>query len=645
MLRLIRCQFEGLRGFEELELSDLNAVTVFVGPNGAGKSTILRVLALSFSILNKGTLCDLMEKHDAWERFKIGRLYFEPTEFMPLKQYAEYFGGPLNEITKVEVEIAIEDGKFSVRRLRCNEHEIRFAIQQSTRADILQKRIAIKALENKRADLEKKRTPQLNHQQIQQLIAQASAVEAELDRGNRELDGLNAVTVKVTSAEDVGLLNRDHVDEFLSDLNFPLVRHVDTHYLQEDAIPKLISELLKDKKGKKASHAKYLESIGRLSRLLQAEVDVFEVENKADLHINGTSYERASSGTKISLSFFGLTNLGDPRCIILWDEPENGLHPTRRSRLLELMFGDGRQFVLATHAAEFAPVFSDQGKVFRSSSYYSEEGTDVRLSVQHVADRRGAFASLEALGVHPAKTLFTANVVIWVEGPTELLFYRHWLMPRMLRRGLYEGFHYAFMQYGGSLISYLSVADEGQLGSTFDLLSMCRHPIVIVDSDLRADTSHQSPMDFLKRGAVRLLNEIEKLNAQRPGGAKFLWTAGREIENYLPESAIWHAIASLWKGYEGHKESLQSRPLVIGKYDSYSEALKNHFIEAGVVDNKETDQATALAKGRSIWGSENKVEMMRSALTMRGLTEADLKYDFDDVLSEIENFVVQVGER
>jgi hypothetical protein len=208
-----------------------------------------------------------------------------------------------------------------------------------------------------------------------------------------------------------------------------------------------------------------------------------------------------------------------------------------------------------------------------------------------------------------------------------------------------EGFHYTFMQYGGALISYLSIADEAQLESTFDLLSMCRHPIVIVDSDLRSDPKGVLPRDFLKRGAARLLEEIDKLIGQRPGAAMFLWTAGREIENYLPESAIWHAIESLWKGYSDYKGSLKSKPLVIGSYDSYDEALKQHFVGLNVIDCDNDDPQKRLPKGRSIWGAPNKVEMMRNALTMKSLTEADLKLDCAARLTEIENFVAAICEK
>nr|WP_268961919.1 AAA family ATPase [Paraburkholderia domus] len=423
------------------------------------------------------------------------------------------------------------------------------------------------------------------------------------------------------------------------------VEHVDARQLYENAIPRMISQLLVEKKGRRVENEKYSRAVKRLEHLVQSQVEVSDIGGKEDMHVNGVQYKKASSGTQITLSFFGLTRLGEPNCIILWDEPENGLHPTRRARLLELMFEDGRQFILATHAAEFAPVFSEKGKVFRCEANFDADNTVVRLGVQRVADRRDAFIALEALGVHPARALFTANVVIWVEGPTELVFYRHWLVPRLTRRGLHEGFHYTFMQYGGALVSYLTIADDSQFESTFDLLSMCRHPILIVDSDLREAPVNKTPVEFLKKGAARLLAEVEKLNSDRRDAALFAWTAGREVENYLPEAAVWYAVGAVWQGYKDHEIALTSGGFFIGQYQSYEEALEKHFDAANVVNVDKDDPMKRAAKGRSLWGAGNKVEMMRAALAMPNLAEGKLKWGCSSLLQQVEDFVVRISEK
>ncbi|WP_081771853.1 ATP-binding protein [Paraburkholderia nodosa] len=643
MMRLFHCEFQGLAGFSELDLDNLKDLTIFVGPNGAGKSTILRVLRLAFEILNRKTLCDIPPSHRAWDRFEVATLRFRSGVISLPPKFAEYLGVS----DEIVVDIVCNESQFIIQRICCGDNEMQFAQPQITKTKISEHIKGIENLEEQKIELAKRRHTQQAQQapqtpqQIQQLNTQIAAAEENLRQQNAQLGVLRSVPVQLGSGETL-ILERDEVDSLLESLEFPQVQFVDTQLLHEEAIPKLITELLREKKGRKAQSQQFAETMNRLSHLLQSDVDVSEEEGHADMHINGVPYARASSGTQITLSFFGLTRLGEPGCIVLWDEPENGLHPTRRARLLNLMFADGRQFVLATHAAEFAPVFSENGKVFRCDARYDEQSTEVSLTVEHVADRRDAFLALEALGVHPARTLFTANVVIWVEGPTELLFYRHWLNPRMRAQGFIEGFHYTFMQYGGALISYLSIADDAQLESTFDLLSMCRHPVIIVDSDLKEDPNGRPPSDFLKKGAARLLSEVNKLNQERPGAAMFDWTEGREVENYLPESAIWHAISSLWKGYQDYSEKLQSVPLIIGQYESYEESLTKHFCDLHVTDASENNESDRRAKGRSIWGAGNKVEMMQKALTAPNLVEATLNWKCANRLAKMEAFISNV---
>ncbi|HHB1450980.1 TPA: ATP-dependent endonuclease, partial [Serratia odorifera] len=170
-----------------------------------------------------------------------------------------------------------------------------------------------------------------------------------------------------------------------------------------------------------------------------------EADGEKCLSIDGVDYRRASSGTRVSLAYFGLTHFLNHTDFVIWDEPENGLHPTRRIRILDLIQQDPRQFLIATHALEFAPVFALDSKIYRCDSSYEEDAENTTLQVREVTSRKDGFLLLEALGVQPARTLFTANVVLWVEGPTELVFYRHWLKHALQGLDLEEGFHYTIM--------------------------------------------------------------------------------------------------------------------------------------------------------------------------------------------------------
>lgn len=438
---------------------------------------------------------------------------------------------------------------------------------------------------------------------------------------------------------------RADLDAFLTELDLPNVKFIAAGKPPEVAVEGVLKELMTLKKGRKIQVDEFDRLIEELSGLLQSDVDLSESGGTERLHIDGAQHDRASSGTQISLRYFAMTRLIPSNCIVLWDEPENGLHPTRRARLLDLMFRGPLQYVLATHATEFAPIFESKGRVYRCWSEFDRSRDRNLLNLEVAADRRDAFKALEALGVHPRSTLFTANVVIWVEGPTELVFFRHWLKARLLPNGIHEGFHYTFMQYGGNLITYLEAADEGHFQSAFDLLSLCRHPFVIVDSDLRSAPANPNDGNFLKAGAKRLMNEIAVLNTQRQDAARFAWTKGREIENYLPVAAIQHAMKTLWAGYTANEAALERKALQIGPYDAYHEALWGHIVDAGVVDVDPEKPTERKPKGRSIWGEGNKVEMMQAALTMPRLSEVDLLLDGRDLLTQLEGFVSQKCDR
>ncbi|MBX3249669.1 MAG: ATP-binding protein [Myxococcales bacterium] len=636
MMQLISCRIEGLPGFASLELLDLSSVTALIGPNGAGKSSLLRALHLALAILSEATLCDEMPKHDAWERFVRGTLRFRRADAQPFQRFREHLGETFEEL---EVDIECDRGKFVLRRIRNGERSLEFTGTPETRAKLTQAEAAVAQVQTRLKDAQQaaKTVPPNQRAQAQGKVTELAT---SLEQHEQVLVRAQVVTASASGSQEPLTLDRADVDAFWSDCAFPMPVYIPPRQSPEIAIPALINELMNLKKGRKPAHSDYLGATARLSHLLQSDVDVSDVGGKESLHINGVNYKHASSGTETTLAFFALTRLGQPDALVLWDEPENGLHPTRRSRLLALMFADPRQYLLATHASEMAPVFSPHGRVFRCNSVYEESDAGVRLSVHAVAGRRDAFSALEALGVHPARTLFTANVAIWIEGPTELVFYRHWLGHRLTDHGLQEGFHYTYMQYGGALISYLEAADEGCVESTFDLLSLCRHPVILLDSDLRSDPGEHPPSSFLKPGAVRLLSQVEKLNSARPSAALLEWTAGRELENYLPARALLHAVRSVWRDASKYAAVLTEAACTVSQYGSFYEHFGSHLIAEEVTSVDKRDTSKSLPKGRTVWGPPNKVEMMRAALATPSLQESELRWDCVDHLSRLESFVV-----
>lgn len=637
MIKLQSIRFHGLNGFGTLELEDLGRVTSLTGPNGSGKTTILKVLDQVFGMLGKKTVCDVLPDSEAWHRSEEVALVFQGAGECALDAFGGHF---LGEDGTIRVEISLDKKHFAITAVAWGDASI--AIERAPSASaiaILEEELAsskdaLRKSEDARTSLVSNR-PVNDHNHMGRLKAaedEIKGITAAIKSKSEQLEAREQVGVLFGSESAPKSFHRDEVDDFLKALPIPSLHYVNPLGFYENAIPDLVKELVALKVGREVEVRRFNDARARLSHLIQSDVDIWAKNDAFDMHIRGVQYKKASSGTKVSIAFFGVTRMEDPNRIIVWDEPENGLHPTRRAMVLQLMLDDERQYFVATHASEFVPFLHNEGKAFRCDATYTDDAEYPNLSVRHVADRRDAFEVLEALGVHPARTLFTASVVIWVEGPTELLFYRHWLGRRLEKRRLVEGFHYTFMQYGGSLISYLSVADEIVADSALDVLSICRHPVVLVDSDFKA-APEGAPQESLKGGARKLLAQIDAMNASRDGAGLFQWTAGREIENYLPGEAILHAASQVWSGFKHFESQLNARALTVGQFESYEKALEGHVIAAGATDEGK-------AQGRTLWGAGNKVEMMRAALGFPDLVESELLWDCTASLAEIEAFVV-----
>ncbi|MFG1814461.1 AAA family ATPase [Kribbella sp. NPDC049174] len=218
--------------------------------------------------------------------------------------------------------------------------------------------------------------------------------------------------------------------------------------------------------------------------------------------------------------------------LILLEEPDLYLHPTLQRQLLRhLLDKTSNTYVMATHSA--ALLDTDYANVFRVD-WSADNGTSIDL-VSGPQDR----ASLAiALGFR-ASDLVQANAVIWVEGPSDRIYIKHWLA--LIDKRLVEGIHFTFVMYGGRLAEHLTAVDEdqgkiteGQMSRFLNITRINRHSVFVMDSDLGVDAH---VLDGYK---TRLRGEFSAEN----GG--FVWiTDGVMIENYLEPSEFKAAYSSI----------------------------------------------------------------------------------------------------
>lgn len=219
-----------------------------------------------------------------------------------------------------------------------------------------------------------------------------------------------------------------------------------------------------------------------------------------------------------------------PGSVIIIEEPEVSMHPGLQKQFLEYLKDLSQkgiyQFLISTHSPYLMDLASidESIKVFRVSKD-RKNNTEIKL----ICNDADGWNMLLDLGHAPSDVLHP-NGIIWVEGPSDLIYIRSWL--GILVPKLTLGKDYEIMWYGGANLSHIGIRrcwkDNDSSSKLIDLFKLSPNWAFIVDSD----THNQSIAKGIQKRKDEIIKECKAQD-------KYWWKVDKCIEECVKKFMQW----------------------------------------------------------------------------------------------------------
>lgn len=250
--------------------------------------------------------------------------------------------------------------------------------------------------------------------------------------------------------------------------------------------------------------------------------------------------------------------------ILVIDEPELHLHPGSAKRLRDILFKmkSEIQIICVTHS----PIFLDPSFVDTIILNQNVNGSiEPKILTSEEVDM--ALSDLGSSGID----LLLYDVIIWVEGPSDVIYLRNWVNLVAKDLGIKLSSQIGFLAYGGDSVKNLNISEVKKIN---------RKSIFVVDSDKESENAASS------QKSIDLQKECNNHDT-------YCWiTYKREIENYIPvnllksELCIGEEISSI-SDYDDVMKTLN--PLIVGKKNKSKVSVASKIAPKMTIDHIKKD--------------------------------------------------------